>query len=245
MNLKNPPSPLITYDTFTTIEKIGGFPVHLWAIRDLDKALEEICAKYDPESPEEENLLLDLCPYFGVIWPSARALATFMSERKTLFNKKRGIEVGCGLGLPAILAARMGAQMQATDFHPDVKAWVLKNAELNQARIDYVEWNWTDPNPNSAITFGTYDFVLASDVLYEQRHPEELAKALARLVSRKGSIYLSDPGRAYLKSCLEELENLGFIKVDFEFDVEESSSLPEHRLEKKRKVFVYELMRGC
>jgi hypothetical protein len=44
---------------------------------------------YEPENKEEEELLLNLCPYFGVIWPSARALALFMSERKTQFNKKR------------------------------------------------------------------------------------------------------------------------------------------------------------
>ena len=244
MNLKNLPSPLIQYDTLSTIEKIGGFPIHLNAIRDLDQALNEICKKFDPKNPEEEELLLNLCPYFGVIWPSARALATFMSERKTLFTKKRGVEVGCGLGLPAILAAKMGAQIQATDFHPDVEAWVKKNAELNNARVDYVNWDWTDQNINPAIPKHAYDFVLASDVLYEQRHPSELAKALERLVSPKGSIYLSDPGRAYLKHALVELEDLGFHRVDFEFEVEESSSLPEHRLEKKRKIFVFEFIRN-
>lgn len=244
MNAKNLPSPLIAYDTLITIEKIGGFPIHIASIRDLDKALNEICEKFDPKTPEEEEFLLNLCPYFGVIWPSARALATFMSERKNLFTKKRGIEVGCGLGLPAILAAKMGAQIQATDFHPDVKIWIEKNIVLNHARIDYVNWDWTDKNPNPLVPEHSYDFVLASDVLYEQRHPAELARALERLVSQKGSIYLSDPGRAYLKHALIELEDLGFHRVDFEFEVEESSSLPEHRLEKKRKVFVFEFIRS-
>ena len=243
MNLKNPSSPLIEYDTVSTIEKIGGFSVHLYSIRDLDKALDEICKRYETNSPEEEEELLNLCPYFGVIWPSARALATFMSERKKLFNKKRGIEVGCGLALPAILASKMGAQIQATDFHPDVGDWVKKNADLNNARVDYVRWDWTDETTNPAIAIRSYDFVLASDVLYESRHPKDLAKALERLVSPTGSIYLSDPGRAYLKQALEALQNLGFDRADFEYEVEESSSLPEHRLEKKRKVQVFEFRR--
>jgi predicted nicotinamide N-methyase len=240
--MENLSSPLIPYDTVATIEKIGSFPIHLMALRDVDQALDAICKKFNPKNPAEEEQLLDLCPYFGVVWPSARALATFMSERKSLFTKKRGIEVGCGLGLPSILAAKLGSTMHASDFHPDVGKWVKKNAELNHVSLQYTEWNWTDANPPPPIQYHHYDFVLASDVLYEQRHPEELAKALARLVHPKGSIYLSDPGRSYLERALRELEMLGFHRVEFQFDVEESASRPEIRLEKTRKVHVYEFI---
>jgi predicted nicotinamide N-methyase len=238
-------SPLVPYETIATMEKIGTFPLHIHALKNLDQSLDEICNIYQPENKAEEELLLNLCPYFGVVWPSARALATFMSERKSQFSKKRGIEVGCGLGLPAILASKIGAEIQASDFHPDVEAWVKKNSELNEARVQYVKWDWTElESMPPSIQLGSYDFVLASDVLYESRHPEELAKALARLVNPKGSIYLSDPGRSYLPRALDELEKLGFHRVDFTFDVEESSPRAEIRLEKKRKVQVFEFIRA-
>lgn len=238
-------SPLVPYETQATMEKIGTYPLHIHALKNLDQSLDEICRVYEPANKQEEELLLDLCPYFGVIWPSARALAVYMSERKSQFSKKRGIEVGCGLALPAILAAKIGAEIQATDFHPDVAAWVKKNAELNEARVEYVQWDWTNLSSMPAnIKLGSYDFVLASDVLYESRHPEELAKALARLVNPKGSIYLSDPGRSYLPRALEELEKLGFHRVDFTFEVEESSPRAELRLEKKRKIQVFEFIQS-
>jgi predicted nicotinamide N-methyase len=238
------PTPLIPYETSMTIEKIGSFPIHLMALKDLDQALDEICKKYDPKTPAEEERLLNLCPYFGMIWPSARALAFFMSERKTQFNKKTGIEVGAGLALPSILAAKIGSTMTVTDFHPDVADWVRRNAELNQVRLNIHTWDWTaPPPPGSKIEFESYDFVLASDVLYERRHPEDLAQALARLVKAKGSIYLSDPGRPYLERALNELAKLGFRRAEFEYQVEESSSRPEIRLEKRRQVWVYELTR--
>ena len=238
-------TPLVPYEKMMTIEKIGGFPLHIAALKDLDRALDEICSIYAPTTPAEEERLLDLCPYFGIIWPSARALALFMSERKTLFTKKRGIEVGCGLALPAILAAKIGATIQATDFHPDVKAWVEENAKLNEVRMDYVEWDWTNLEKKpDAIQLGDYDFVLASDVLYESRHPEELVGALVKLVKPQGSIYLSDPGRSYLSRALAEFDQLGFHRVDFEFEVEESSHRPEIRLEKTRRVQVFELIRS-
>ena len=236
-------SPLVSYDTIATMEKIGTFPVHINALKNLDQSLDEICKVYQPENKEEEELLLNLCPYFGVVWPSARALAIFMSERKSQFNKKKGIEVGCGLGLPSILASKVGAEIQASDFHPDVAAWVHQNAELNQARIEYIRWDWTELDSiPQGIKLGNYDFVLASDVLYESRHPEELAKALARLVNPKGSIYLSDPGRSYLNRALGELEKLGFHRIDFTYEVEESSPRAEIRLEKKRKIQVFEFI---
>ena len=238
-------SPLIDYPKMKTIEKIGGFPIHLSALQNLDDSLEKICSIYQPETPEEEELLLNLCPYFGVVWPSARALAKFMSERKTQFNKKRGIEVGCGLALPAILGAKIGALMQASDFHPDVGAWVDENASLNQVRIEYMKWDWTrfDSLPGN-LAPGEYDFVLASDVLYEKRHPEDLVRALIRLIKPEGTIYLSDPGRAYLERALQEFETLGFRPHEFEYEVEESSSRPEIRLEKTRRIQVFELIRS-
>ena len=234
-------SPLIPYQTMTTIEKMGPYPIHIEALKNLDQSLDEICAIYQPESPEEESLLLDLCPYFGIIWPSARALATFMSERKAQFSQKKGIEVGCGLALPSIVAAKIGADMFATDFHPDVEQWVKKNAALNHVHLDYARWDWTQP-PSDLLT--TYDFVLASDVLYESRHPEDLAQALARLVKPSGSIYLSDPGRSYLERALQTLEKLGFNRAEFQFSVEESSSRAELRLEKKRNIQVFEFIRA-
>jgi predicted nicotinamide N-methyase len=243
-SMKQLRSPLVNYDTFISVEKIGSFPLHLHSLKDMDKALDDICRAYDPTTPEEEELLLNLCPYFGIVWPAARGLATFMSERKSQFTKKKGIEVGCGLALPAILAAKIGAQMQASDFHPDVGDWVTKNAELNHARIDYVKWDWTnlDAKPES-VTLGQYDFVLASDVLYERRHQEDLVRALARLIHDQGRIYLSDPGRIYLENALNEFERLGFQRAEFSYEVEENSNRPEIRLEKKRTVQVFEFFK--
>lgn len=237
-------SPLIPYETYSTMEKIGSFPIHIHALKDLDRSLDEICKIYEPQNKEEEELLLDLCPYFGVVWPSARALSIFMSERKSQFSKKKGIEVGCGLGLPSILAAKISADIIASDFHPDVGDWVAKNAELNQVRLPYVKWNWTElEHTPSSVKLGSFDFVLASDVLYESRHPEDLAQALARLVHDRGSIYLSDPGRSYLDRALLTLEKLGFRRSDFSYQVEESSTRAELRLEKKREIKVFEFFR--
>jgi predicted nicotinamide N-methyase len=241
--VKSFPVPLIQYDMITTVEKIGTFPIHLWSIRDMDRALDEICKTYPPATPEEETRLLDLCPYFATVWPSARALGLFMSEQKSLFSKKRGIEVGCGLGLNSILGAKVGATMTAADFHPDAGHWLDRNTELNQVKVEYLSWDWTTPVPDTLLSKGLFDFVLASDVLYESRHPADLVRALIRLIPEKGFIVLADPGRSYLNQALAEFELQGFHRVEFEYEVEDSSAIPEHRLERKRKVRVFQLFR--
>jgi predicted nicotinamide N-methyase len=133
--------------------------------------------------------------------------------------------------------------MTAADFHPDAGHWLDRNTELNQVKVEYLSWDWTTPVPDTLLSKGLFDFVLASDVLYESRHPADLVRALIRLIPEKGFIVLADPGRSYLNQALAEFELQGFHRVEFEYEVEDSSAIPEHRLERKRKVRVFQLFR--
>lgn len=237
-------SPLIDYETIQTIEKIGRSPIHIVALKNLDQTLDHICDLYAPKTPADSEQLLRLCPYFGIIWPASRALATFIDERPALFSKRHGIEVGSGLALPSLVAARAGAQMHVTDFHPDVRSFVEQNAKLNQLHLTYTEWDWTDAKNPKRHSDELFDFVLASDVLYERAHPTDIARSLTRLLKPNGVLYLSDPGRVYLDVALNAIEQQGFHRIEHIYDVEETSSRVEHRLEKKRTAFVFEFIRN-
>lgn len=234
--------PLHPYETMLSVEKIGGTPLHIQVLRDLDKTLDEICALHNPTTPEEQERLLALCPYFGIVWPAARGLGQWLQSRKSLLSGKSGIELGCGLAIPSLIAVKLGAQVLTTDFHPDVKDWVAINAKLNHLSLPYLEWNWDQWNspdfPKDWIQ--GFDFVLASDVLYEKIHPESLARACHRLVRPNGRILVADPGRSYLKSALAEFEALGWSCNVYQESVEASASRPELRLEQKVNVSVFE-----
>ena len=43
------------------------------------------------------------------VWPSAILLAEFLSQHRSLFHGKRIMELGAGVGLPGIVAAKLGA----------------------------------------------------------------------------------------------------------------------------------------
>ena len=139
------------------------------------------------ESFEHEEFL----PYWAELWVSAVALAHDVSMRA--LRGKHTLELGCGLGLPSIAAARAGGRVLATDWSPDAVAAAAANADLNGVDVETLECSWAEPD--AIVERGPWQLVLASDVLYEARNVELLLGLLPRLVDRTGLVLLADPGR--------------------------------------------------
>ncbi len=112
----------------------------------------------------------------------------------------RVVELGCGLGLPSLVAARAGARVLATDRDPEALALLCRNAELNGVRVETTVADWADPG--DLIATGPFDLTLAADVLYELRSVEQLAALLPRLAPEA---LLADPGRRALASFIGRL----------------------------------------
>ena len=114
---------------------------------------------------------------------------------------KKVLELGCGLGLVAVVAAKLGAEVTASDGHPDMNDALAQNARLNHVTIDYVAYDWANaeaPPP--------FSVVLASDVLYETQACTLLADALVKTLARGGVAMVSDPGRPHWPRFLRKLE---------------------------------------
>jgi predicted nicotinamide N-methyase len=139
------------------------------------------------ESFEHEEFL----PYWAELWVSAIALAHDVSVRS--LRGRPTLELGCGLGLPSIAAARAGGRVLATDWSPDAVSATAANAELNGVEVETLECSWAEPEP--LVDRGPWPLVLASDVLYERRNVELLLELLPRLVDATGLVLLADPGR--------------------------------------------------
>jgi len=204
----------------------------LEVIEDLDKAIDDICLyleQQDLESNTEEHLLFaeDLCPYFGHLWPSALALClsfhkTYLSGAKSWASsffersgKKQGevvklLEIGCGLALPSIYIQKLGLanlQITASDFHPLVEDFLMDNQKLNQSFFEYQRFNWVDRKAGENLCKS--DLIIGSDILYESKHPREVAESLLQFAHEKTEIIITDPGRSYLQNFVQEMERLG------------------------------------
>jgi predicted nicotinamide N-methyase len=180
----------VTVNTDDFLEHVVALPgreLTLLGPRDRDALLTE-------EAFEREEFL----PYWAELWPSALALARVVARRP--LTGRRTIELGCGLGLPAIAAAIAGARVLATDWAPDAIAMTARNAERNGAALEARLFRWdAAPEPLGP----PWPLVLASDVLYEARNAAPLLALLPRLTAATGEVWLADPGRATAAGFLE------------------------------------------
>ena len=138
-----------------------------------------------------------IAEYWSVLWRSGVALAREV-DSGTL-SGARVVELGCGLGLPSIAAARRGADVLATDGRPEALALLGRNADLNAVGIETAEVDWVDAD--RLVERGPFDLVLAADVLYERESVPLLLSLLPRLAPEA---WIADPGRKPAEEFLAE-----------------------------------------
>jgi predicted nicotinamide N-methyase len=174
-----------------TVEELIPLPIGEVALnrpRDADALLSE-------EQFEHEEFL----PYWAELWSSGVALAHDVARRSL-----RGagvLELGCGLGLPSIAAALAGGRVLATDWSPEAVHATAENARRNGAELETAVVAWGAPEP--LLERAPWRWVLASDVLYEQRNVDLLLELLPRLVDTGGEVLLADPSRRPAERFLE------------------------------------------
>jgi predicted nicotinamide N-methyase len=137
-----------------------------------------------------------LVPYSSVLWRSGTALANELAEAE--LAGRRVVELGCGLGLPSLVAARAGAGVLATDEDDEALELLGRNARENGLSVatQRVEWGAAE----GLVARGPFDVVLAADVLYERASVAPLLSLLPRL---GGEVWLADPGRPAADAFLE------------------------------------------
>ncbi len=183
---------------------IGDVSLTLETPPDLDALLDRAAAA-DPQA-------VDAIPYYAILWPAAHGLARALWEhRAELRGGTRVIELGCGLGMPSILAARLGARVLATDFHPDTGTWLLHNASLNQVDLIYMQLDWNNlMDPAHLPRYQTAPLIIGSDLLYERRHIPALVCAIDALCAPGGHAVIADPGRDNLPLFVASMEDSGW-----------------------------------
>jgi predicted nicotinamide N-methyase len=174
-----------TLDLVEEIVGVAGWRISLLRPRVADALLDE-------EAFEHEEFL----PYWAELWPSAVALAHDIARRDV--HGLRVVELGCGLGLPSIVAALGGAHVLATDWSPDALEVAARNAERNGAELETALAAWGEAS--ILLEGAPWDLVLGADLLYERRNVEQLLDLLPGLGRE---ILLAEPGRPFESTFLE------------------------------------------
>ncbi len=173
---------------------IGPHQLEIFAPADPDSLLDDpmVEARY-----KKDNYL----PYWPVIWPSSLMLAEHIlcspdspaaTASKQTIVQPRALELGCGLGIAGIAAALCGWPVTFTDYDPEAIDFAAFNAGCNKIPSHLVEtrhMDWRQPMD------GKFDWIIASDVLYERRLHGILLDAIDQLLTPNGVVWISDPQR--------------------------------------------------
>ena len=120
-------------------------------------------------------------PFWAFCWGAGQALARYIIGHPETVAGKRVVDFGAGSGVAAIAAASAGARRAlAVDTDPLARRMALRNARLNGVFIEV-----SGELPES------WDLLLASDVMYEER----TCGWLLELAVRGRKIIISNPER--------------------------------------------------
>jgi predicted nicotinamide N-methyase len=152
---------------------------------------------------EADYVMDERLPYWADLWPSSRVLAGIVVDEPDAGGKTL-LELGCGLGLVSLAAKIARFSVLATDYYRAALEFARHNVLANgegELRTLPLDWR-ADPPP-----LREFDYVVASDVLYEQEYGRIVAELMFRFLRMGGTALVADPGRiaadAFLRRCGE------------------------------------------
>ncbi len=184
------------YPLQTSSLTLAGHPWHLTMAQSEKALLDRVQTDDD----------LDRFPYGLMLWPSALGLADLLTAEPLLVARRRVLEIGAGLGLPGMVAQRVGGEVTQSDHHPAALELAQHNAlQNNVVGIRYLLADWR-AFPQTA----SYERILGSDILYERAFHDDLYRLFEQILAPDGLLLLSDPGRPQAMEFVDGLERIGW-----------------------------------
>lgn len=150
-------------------------------------------------------LAADMAPYGVELWPAATMLAEHIARMNP--PPRRTFEIGCGLGLVSIVAARLGWDIAAGDHEPSSLLFARENARLNDVSGDVFQlFDWND-----SFLAGNFDCILGADILYQLNNHTPILQCLDRLLAASGQALISDPNRGVADRFPDAARAAGFM----------------------------------
>jgi methyltransferase-like protein 23 len=140
-------------------------------------------------------------PYWSKIWPAAMALAEYLVLHPELVKNKNVLELGAGLGLPSIIAARYATCVTCTDHAPEAVAFAQLSAAHNRLenfKAEVLDWNQMPKHLKA-------DVVLLSDINYKPEAFDALMKMIFSFLEKGTTILLSTPQRLMAKEFINAM----------------------------------------
>ncbi len=183
---------------YQTLE-FGNTDIHIRSLRDSNQYAD------DKGIAADLGIHAGTWSHFGVMWDSGTVLAHQMQDVD--ITDKRILEVGCGIGLSSLLLSSRGANITATDHHPEAQHYLTINTGLNRGKaIPFVRTGWS----NRDNCLGKFDLIIGSDLLYEPHHADLLSGFINQHAKPTCEIIIVDPGRRQRARFSQAMRALGY-----------------------------------
>ena len=188
--------------SYQTVE-FGKIDIHLCTLRNRQEF-------HDPVGVAESlGISSAQWPIFGVVWPSSKVLAHYISDYNT--GSKRILEIGCGMALASLLLNKQHADITATDYHPEAGIFLARNALLNEDEpISYKQVAWGDTEDD----LGLFDLIIGSDLLYEEQHIALLANFIEDHSNQACEVVIVDSGRGRKNKLSARMIEFGYSSTE-------------------------------
>jgi predicted nicotinamide N-methyase len=161
-------------------------------IYDAVKAIYTDLLAMDPATP---------FPYWAKVWPSAIALHNVLQKHPSLIRDKTVLELGAGVGLPALMIADITKSIIISDYDSEAVELLRKNiAHLQLQNVQAMQLDWNTIPENI-----TAEVVILSDVNYDPTQFETLTKLIEKFIHQGCTIILSTPQRIMASPFVLEL----------------------------------------
>ena len=174
--------------------------------------------------------------YWDRIWPSSVALSEYLIHQ-FFPSKLTGVnvlEIGCGTGLPGVVAASLGAFTMFSDMVPVTLEAVKETCQLNHiSNFDTCALDWSIKIQSTE----RYDLVVGCEVFYDEAILADISHVLEQVLAPGGKGIFCDPNRLGLDTielAFQKKFNLSSEQIPLTWP-------PRKEIEVEKMVYLYEL----
>jgi len=124
-------------------------------------------------------------PFWAKIWEASLILADYVA---TLGPPKRILELGAGLGVPSLVAAKFGHDVLATDYEELPLEFIKLSAKENNLNVKTKILDWRNPDLSQK-----FDLIIGSEVVFRKSLFEPLIELFKNYLEDEGEVILSHP----------------------------------------------------
>jgi predicted nicotinamide N-methyase len=163
--------------------------------------LESLWQSLDEDNPKAEEHI----PYWVELWPATLALCGWLARQD--LAGRRCLDIGCGLGLSALVASNLGAHVAGMDYERNALYFAARNARLNAVQEPlWLCMDWNRPGFATAC----FERIWGGDIFYEQRFFDPLESLLRSCLAPGGRVWFGDPERTVSSTVWSRFSRRGW-----------------------------------